>query len=107
MLLCATTFGLFALEVGGGFGIPFAFVDGQAMKRAVELAVSAAVKAMALGVARGGGDRGGAARARELRVRGKAISAGDLADQLRRGQHAAATLGEQPRGVAGDERGEF
>jgi hypothetical protein len=95
------------LEVGSGVGIPFAFVDGEPMQRAVELAVSAAVEAMALGVARGGGDRGGAARPRELRVRGEAVSAGDLADQLRRSQRAAAALGEQPRRVAGDERGEL
>jgi len=69
-------FGLFAGEVGGGVRAVPGFVDGKAVKRAVELSVAAAVEAMAVGVARGGGDRCGAASARELGVGGETVSAG-------------------------------
>ena len=44
-------FGLFAGEVGSGVGIPVAFVDSETVQGAVELAVAAAVQAMAGGVA--------------------------------------------------------
>ena len=40
-------FGLFAGEVGGGFGVEAAFADGEAVQGAVELAVAAAVEAVA------------------------------------------------------------
>ena len=86
---------------------PCAFVDGEAMKRAVELAVAAAVEAVAVGVAGGGGDRGAAGDAGEFCVGGEAVGAGDLADQLGGGQRPAAALGEQLRRVALDEGGEF
>jgi hypothetical protein len=42
-------FGLFAGELGGGVGIPVRFVDREAVKRAVELTVAAAVQAVASG----------------------------------------------------------
>ena len=42
-------FGLSAREVGGGLGVEAAFGDGEAVERAVELAVAAAVEAVALG----------------------------------------------------------
>jgi hypothetical protein len=45
--------------------------------------------------------------ARELGVGGEAADAGDLADQLCGGQHAAAAFGEQLRGQLGDEPGEL
>ena len=83
------------------------FVDGEAVQGAVELAVAAAVEAVAVGLTGGGGDRCGPAAARELGVGGEAVGAGDLADQLGGGQRAAAALCEQLRGVALDERGEL
>ena len=45
--------GLFAGEVGGGLGVQAALGDGEAMERAVELAVAAPVEAVALRSARG------------------------------------------------------
>ena len=80
---------------------------GEAVQRAVELAVAAAVQAVAVGVAGGGGYRRGPAGARELGVGGEAVGAGDLTDQLRCGQRTAASLGEQLRRVAFDQRGEL
>ena len=82
-------------------------VEREAVKRAVELAVPAAIEAMTFGVTGGCGDRGAAARARELGVGGESVGAGDLADQLRGGQRPAAALGEQLGRVAADERGEL
>jgi hypothetical protein len=73
------------------------------VKRAVELAVPAAVEAVAIGLTGGGRDRGGPARARELRVGAESVGAGDLADQLRGGQRAVATLCEQLRRVGGNQ----
>jgi hypothetical protein len=49
---------------------------------------------VAVGLTGGGRDRGGPAGAGELGA-GEALRAGDLADQLRRRQRAAAALGEQ------------
>jgi hypothetical protein len=71
------------------------------------LAVAAAVQAVSLGVARGGGDRRAAAGARGFCVGAEAVGAGDLADQLGGGQRPAASLLEQLRRVAFDERGEL
>ena len=48
-----------------------------------------------------GGPRGSG----ECRVGGKAFSAGGVADQDRRGDRAAAVLGEQLRRVSSDQRG--
>ena len=48
-----------------------------------------------------------AAGAREFCVGGETVGAGDLANQLGGGQRSAATLGEQLRRVAFDERGEL
>src|SRR3954467_15799954 len=48
-------FGLAAGEVGGGVRIEAALGDGQAVERAVELAVAAMVEAVALGAPGGGG----------------------------------------------------
>ena len=55
----------------------------------------------------GGGDRGRAGGAGELGIGGEAVGAGDLADQLGRGQRAAAAFGEQPRREGGGERREL
>src|SRR3954447_20182585 len=48
-------FGLAAGEVGGSLRIQAALGDGQAVERAVELAVAAVVEAVALGAPGGGG----------------------------------------------------
>ena len=66
----AEAFHVGAFEVGGGVGVPLALVDGEAVKRAVELPVPATIEAVSIALTGGGGDRGGAARARELRVGG-------------------------------------
>jgi hypothetical protein len=58
-------------------------------------------------VSGGGGDRCGRAAAGELGIGGEAVGAGDLADQLGGGQRSSATLVEQLRGVALDQRGEL
>jgi hypothetical protein len=61
-------------------------VDGEAVKSAVELAIPAAVEAVAVGLAGGGRDWGGPARAGQFGVGAEAVGAGDLADQLGGGQ---------------------
>jgi hypothetical protein len=99
--------GLPAREVGGRFGVQAAFGDREAMQGAVELAVAAAVEAVALGSSGGCGDRCRAGGAGELGVAGEAGDAGDLAEQLGGGQDAAAAFGQQSRRERGDERGEL
>src|SRR3954468_2573095 len=84
--------GLLAREVGGGLRVQAALGDGEAVQRAVELAVAAAVEAVAVGASGGGGDRCRAGEPSELGVGREALDAGDLADQLRGGQHAAPGL---------------
>jgi hypothetical protein len=74
--------GLLAIEVGGGLGIEAAFGDGQAVQRAVELAVAAAVEAVALGSSAGRRDRGRAGAVSKLGVAREAGDAGDLVEQL-------------------------
>jgi hypothetical protein len=44
---------------------------------------------------------------RELGVGGEPCDAGDLADQLGGGQHAAAVFGQQPRREVRDELGQL
>src|SRR3954451_10538175 len=100
-------FGLLAREVGGGLGIETALADGEAVQRAVELAVAAAVEAVAVGAPGGGRDRCRGSGPRELGVGGEAADAGDLADQLGGGQRAAAAFGQQLRREFGDEAREF
>jgi hypothetical protein len=51
--------------------------------------------------------RGGSGQPRELGVAGEASDAGDLADQLGRGQRRAAGVGRQPWSEGGNERGEL
>jgi hypothetical protein len=53
------------------------------VKRQVELAVTAAVEAVAAHVARGGGDRRNAAHAGKLCVAFEALGTGEIADRLR------------------------
>ena len=65
-------FGLLAREVGGGLGVVAGLGERESVERAVELAVAAAVEAVAVGAPRGRGDRRGAGKARELGVAGEA-----------------------------------
>src|SRR3954447_7401825 len=58
--------GLPARGGGGRFGVDAAFGDREAVQGAVELAVAAAVEAVALGSSGGGGDRCRASGAGEL-----------------------------------------
>ena len=88
-------FGLAAGEVGGALGVQAAFGDGEAVQRAVDLAVAAVVEAVALGSSGGGGDGRGAGAAGELGVAGEAGDVGDLAEQLGGGEDAAAGFGER------------
>ena len=83
-------FGLFAIEERLGRGVVACFVEREAVERAVELAVAAGVQAVAVGASGGCGDRGGSGQPRELGVAGEASDAGDMADQLGRGQRPAA-----------------
>jgi hypothetical protein len=77
------------IEVVLGLGVAAGAGDRDAVDGGVDLAVAAAVEAVAVGVARADGDGCDAAGARELGVAGKALGAGDLADQLARGQRVA------------------
>jgi hypothetical protein len=102
----ALAIGLLASEVLGGIGVQAALRDGQAVQRAVELAVAATIEAVAIGVPGGCGDRCGPGDPRELGVGGESPDAGDFTDQLGGGQHAAAAFGQQPGRELGDEDGE-
>src|SRR5687768_12507999 len=72
-------FGALARDVGGGRGIQPRSRDGEAMQRAVELAVAAAIQAMAIGAPGGRGDRCHAACPGELGVAGEPADPRDLA----------------------------
>src|SRR5262245_9668653 len=67
---------------------------------AIELAVTAAVKAMAIFAPTRGWYRCRAGPAGEVRVGGEALGAGRAADESRGREHAAALLGEQRRPCA-------
>lgn len=73
-----------------GWGITAALGHCDAVTGAVELAIAAAIEAVAGAVARGSGDRGDAGQAGELGVAGKAPRAGRLGDQLGCGEGTAA-----------------
>jgi len=67
------------------------------VKGGVDLAVAALVEAVSLRVAGAGGDRRDPGGARELGWGGEALRAGDLADELGRGQRPEPRLAEQLR----------
>ncbi len=60
--------GLFAVEIDAGFGVGAGAGERNDVDRAVELAIPAAVQAVALGFAAAGGDRGGAGVTGEVPV---------------------------------------
>src|SRR3954453_12277704 len=62
-LAAGLAFGLAAGEGGGALGVHAAFGDGEAVQRAVDLAVAAVVEAVALRSPGGGRDRRGAGAA--------------------------------------------
>src|SRR5215218_10387040 len=105
--LGAFAFGAFAGDVVLGFGVAAQAGDGDAMDGRVDLAVAAAIEAVAVGLAGADGDRGDAGGARELGVAGEPACAGDLADELGRGQRPEAGLAQQLRRDLGDEAGDL
>jgi hypothetical protein len=98
----ALAFGAFAGDVGLGLGVAAGAGDGDAVDGRVDLAVAAAVEAVAVGLAGADGDRGDAGGAGELGVAGEPARAGDLADEFGRGQRPEAGLAEQVRRDLGD-----
>ena len=88
-------FGLFAFQVGACGWVDAALGDGDAVEGAVELAVAAAVEAVALVFARAGVEWCNAGVAGELSVGGEAVDRADLAEQLRRAQGSTAGQLEQ------------
>ena len=75
--------------------------------RGVDLAVAAAIEAVAVGLAGADRDRREPGGAGELGVGGEALGAGDLADELGGGQRPEPGLGEQLRRDLGDEVGDL
>src|SRR5512132_2650582 len=74
----ALAFGAFAGDVVLGLGVAAQAGDGDAMDRGVDLAVAAAVEAVAVGLAGADGDRRDAGSAGELGVSREPSGAGDL-----------------------------
>jgi hypothetical protein len=74
--------GALAGDVGLRFGVAAQPRDRDAVDGGIDMAVATAVEPMAVGVARADWDRCDAAGASELGVGGKALRAGDLADEL-------------------------
>jgi hypothetical protein len=99
-------FGGLAGDVVTGLGLAAGAGDGDAVN-GVDLAVAAAVEPVAAGLARADWDWCDAGRTGQLGVSREASRAGDLADQLGRGQRPEARLGEQLRGDLGDQPGNF
>jgi hypothetical protein len=91
----AFAFGLFAFEVGACGCMDASLGYGDAVQGAVELAVAAAVEAVALVIAGAGVERGDASVAGELGVGSEAVDRADLAEQLGCAQWAAAGQCEQ------------
>jgi hypothetical protein len=106
-LFAALAFELLARQVGASRFVKAGLADRDAMEREVELAVAAAVEAVAVGASRGGRDRCGRSRARELCVRLEALDARGLADDLGGGQHAAAVELQQLGRVGAHRRAEL
>src|SRR4051812_49731350 len=89
-LLGGLAFGAFAGDVVLGLGVAAQARDGDAVDGGVDLAVAAAVEAVAGGLAPADGGRGAARRARGRCGAGGTAGAGALAPQLVGGQPAPA-----------------
>ena len=100
-------FGALAGQLILGLGVAAGAGECDAVDCGVELAVAAAVQTVSLGLAGADGNRRDAGRAGELGFSGKAVGAGDLAQQLARGQRPKAGLGEQLRRVLGGQLGDL
>jgi hypothetical protein len=87
---------LFAFEVGACGWVDASLGDGDAVEGAVELAVAAAVEAVALVFAGAGVEGCDAGVAGELGVGWEAVDRADLAEQLRRAQGTATRKLQQP-----------
>ena len=92
--------GFFASEVLLGRWVALGAGDRDRVQRPVELAVAAAIESVLGLLPRGAGDRRAAGLQREARVRLEPLGAGGATAQQRRGQLAAAELGEQLRSTA-------
>jgi hypothetical protein len=103
-LLVGLAVGLVSGDVGLGGCVGAFLDDGDRVQGAVELAVAGSVESVALLAAGGDVERGDAGVHGELGVGAEALDAGDLADQLRGGQRAAAWEREQLRRLAPHER---
>src|SRR5215218_4542795 len=99
----ALALGALATDVVLCFAVAAQAGDRDAVDRCVDLAVAAAVEPVTAGVAGADRDRGDPGGPGELGVRSEPLRAGDLADQLGRGQRAEPGLGQQVRGDLGDE----
>jgi hypothetical protein len=94
-------FGLLAGEELDCLGVTACAGDCDAVDGGVDLAVAAAIEPVAIGAAEADGDRCEAGRPDELGVGGKPLGAGDLANELGRGQRSEPGLGEELRRDAG------
>src|SRR3954449_8016100 len=79
-------FGAAAGDVVLCLGVAAGAGDDDAVQCGVDLAVAALIEPLSLGVARARGDRRDAGGAGQLGWGGEAVRAGDLADELGRGQ---------------------
>src|ERR687885_1043853 len=103
----AFAFGAFAGDVVLGFAVAAKAGDGDAVDGGVDLAVAAAVEPVAVGRAGAHRNRGDAGGAGEFGVGGEPVRAGDLADELGRGQGTEAGFGEQLRRDLRDQAGDL
>jgi hypothetical protein len=103
----ALAFGAFARDVVLRFGVAAQPGHGDPVDGRVDLSVAAAVEPVPAGVARTDWDRGDAGRPGQLGVAAEAVRAGDLADELGRGQWPEPRLGQEVRGDLGDEIGDL
>src|SRR5689334_12979903 len=84
-------------DVQGGLRVKPDLADGEHVNGVVELAVAAAVEAVAVGASGGHRDGGAPGDARELCIAGEPVDASDLADQFGGGDHAEPALGQELR----------
>src|SRR3954468_19056507 len=98
---------LLARDERDGLGVAAGAGDGDAVDGGVDLAVAAAVEAVAVGLARADRDGRETGGAGELGVAGEPGGAGDLTDELGRGQRPEPRLVEQLRRDLANELGEL
>jgi hypothetical protein len=99
--------GLLAVEIGLGLGVSLRAADGDDVDRAVELAITAAVQPVTLGLARAGGDWCGSGMPGEVPVGRESFGAGGATDDDRGSDRPAPRLCEQLRSVSVDQGSEL